>query len=288
LIKNCQVKRGMLLLNRSNVKVLGGDVPELYGGNMINELEMRFKQKLGMIEEPSTSVPDEHTGNENLVDEIEEFGDDEIDYDALDMVESTCVQAYVPQETIHQLSDDDDDFMATPPMPRPSISSSTLSLSKKRSQQQTQQHTSSPSPPSQKRTRTDDECSSMEISKSKEEIMINTQDDNAELSWMDSSTWDAVEINKDDHMELDQDQKAHCSFETLLKTLKDAEQGNSTENIADIVTVQVRFTKLAKFRMSRKAGIYLEGVIGDPVDIDMETIKVIFTSEVSIFLSCTI
>lgn len=47
LVKNCQVRRGLMLLEAGNVQVLGGSVPELYGGNMISELEKRLKLRLG-------------------------------------------------------------------------------------------------------------------------------------------------------------------------------------------------------------------------------------------------
>lgn len=46
LLKSCQVRRGILLLEPSNVKVLGGQVPSLYGHNMLAELEKRFKKQL--------------------------------------------------------------------------------------------------------------------------------------------------------------------------------------------------------------------------------------------------
>ncbi|KAI7880005.1 hypothetical protein K492DRAFT_237579 [Lichtheimia hyalospora FSU 10163] len=46
LLKSCQVRRGILLLEPSNVKILGGQVPSLYGHNMLAELEKRFKQQL--------------------------------------------------------------------------------------------------------------------------------------------------------------------------------------------------------------------------------------------------
>lgn len=279
------MKRGMLLLNRNNVKVLGGDVPELYGGNMIAELETRFKTKLGLIEEPNTPVPAEQTRDERIIDEIEDFDDDDIDYDALYTPEHANTETHVPQEPIHQFSDGDDfmdDSLQISPS-RSSTSSSMPSLSKKKlQQQQPQQHQGiSPSSPSQKRNRTDHGPSSVETPKIKQEDgMNNTQDDNEDLSWVDSSVWDTIETRNTDHMELDQDGKARCSFETLLKTLRATEQGNHAGNIADVVTVQVRCVKMAKFKMSPKTGFYLEIVIGDPVDIDMDTIKVIFTNEV--------
>jgi hypothetical protein len=57
LIKHCDVRRGMLLLKKDDITVLGGDVPELYGGDMIKELETRFKSKLQMTAEPGTPLP---------------------------------------------------------------------------------------------------------------------------------------------------------------------------------------------------------------------------------------
>lgn len=47
----------MLLFTKNSVKVLGGSVPGLYGGNMLKELESRFRAKLGLSNEPVTPTP---------------------------------------------------------------------------------------------------------------------------------------------------------------------------------------------------------------------------------------
>ncbi|KAI9494100.1 hypothetical protein BDB00DRAFT_938634 [Zychaea mexicana] len=47
-IKPCEVRQGMLFLRPSNIKILGGQVESLFGGNMLEELERRFKAKLGL------------------------------------------------------------------------------------------------------------------------------------------------------------------------------------------------------------------------------------------------
>ncbi|KAG2227752.1 hypothetical protein INT45_004794 [Circinella minor] len=47
-IKPCEVRSGLLFLKPANVKVLGGQVESLFGGNMLEELERRFKAKLGL------------------------------------------------------------------------------------------------------------------------------------------------------------------------------------------------------------------------------------------------
>ncbi|KAI9266783.1 hypothetical protein BDA99DRAFT_506678 [Phascolomyces articulosus] len=48
-IKPCEVRSGILFLKPANVKVLGGQVESLFGGNMLEELERRFKAKLGLL-----------------------------------------------------------------------------------------------------------------------------------------------------------------------------------------------------------------------------------------------
>lgn len=50
----------MLLFTKNSVKVLGGSVPALYGGNMLKELESRFRTKLGLSNEPATPTPTPH------------------------------------------------------------------------------------------------------------------------------------------------------------------------------------------------------------------------------------
>ncbi|KAG0163152.1 recQ-mediated genome instability protein 1 [Apophysomyces sp. BC1034] len=60
--KNCQVRRGVLLLDPSKIKVLGGQVPALYQDNMAAELRRRLQMRLGLSTdnqqlEPSATRP---------------------------------------------------------------------------------------------------------------------------------------------------------------------------------------------------------------------------------------
>ncbi|KAL7318061.1 hypothetical protein PS15m_004333 [Mucor circinelloides] len=186
LIKGCRVRRGMLMLTRDNVKVLGGDVVELYGGDMIAELEDRFKRKLGIIQEPITPVPTENNnsnagahGTPTLTDNSSNSGmptqstmqaeqtesfDDDIDYDDLpmdsfetDMTNSGTMESAGRESntTLQNTSSmgyfsDDDDFMDPPPSQispsRPSTSITRISLAKR--PQRTQE-----SPTSNKKSR---------------------------------------------------------------------------------------------------------------------------------------
>lgn len=145
------------MLTKDNVEVLGGDVVELYGGDMIAELEDRFKRKLGIIEEPITPVPTEN-GSSNpganstatpshnnsnhampaqnpMQAEPTDNFDDDINYDDLpmdsfetDMGSSEAANSAgrelnttLPDTTDTGYSDDDD-FMEPPPPPPPHAS----------------------------------------------------------------------------------------------------------------------------------------------------------------------
>lgn len=157
----------MLILTRDNVKVLGGDVVELYGGDMIAELEDRFKRKLGIIEEPitpvpsessssnpathTTSVPSHNSSNPAMPTEstvhtehADNF-DEDINYDDLpmnsfetDMAHSEAMASIDRESNVAisnianmSYSGDDDDFMDPPPPP-PHISPSRSSTSTSR------------------------------------------------------------------------------------------------------------------------------------------------------------
>ncbi|OBZ84598.1 RecQ-mediated genome instability protein 1, partial [Choanephora cucurbitarum] len=147
LIKNCQVRRGMLLLYKNSIKVLGGDVPSLYGGDMVAELERRFKAELGIEQQtaqpPSTSMHRSSTASTLLnssnsdtlprppnrfesftqntigpIDEFDDFEDDDMLYSAvdemttrpvdLDLPDSSIPQPSLTSDPISTLSDDDD------------------------------------------------------------------------------------------------------------------------------------------------------------------------------------
>ncbi|KAK4520165.1 RAS2 protein [Mucor velutinosus] len=174
LIKGCRVRRGMLMLTKDNVKVLGGDVMELYGGDMIAELEDRFKRKLGIINEPITPVPTENgnipgahaapTQAQNsrnpamsaqsiMQTEQPDNFDDDINYDDLpmdsfetDTASSRAMESVGTDSNATLLNtasmgySDDDDFMDPPPPhvspSRPSTSINRASLTKRPQQAQ--------------------------------------------------------------------------------------------------------------------------------------------------------
>ncbi|CEI91154.1 hypothetical protein RMCBS344292_05454 [Rhizopus microsporus] len=122
LIKSCQVRRGMLLLRRNNVKVMGGAVPELYGGDMLKELENRLKASLGLLENPPRQAPPPPSSltqrNTTLPPPLpsdmdgdvlmdDELFDDDIDYAELGRMEADPIEQF--DSTIDDMSLDKDD-----------------------------------------------------------------------------------------------------------------------------------------------------------------------------------
>ncbi|KAI9486231.1 MAG: hypothetical protein EXX96DRAFT_476313 [Benjaminiella poitrasii] len=315
LIKNCQVKRGMLLLNKNNTKVLGGDVPELYGGNMMTELERRLKTKLGLStdeqqQQQQRAPPRRTISSPELVDEIEDFDDDDIDYSALEafenmnndstkmMVDSVVesIENHEPVPPSEPILDDpfgdfdDEDFMDF-----------SLARASKRQQEEP------PSPAKRIRNEPDSLTTGSSVAESTmtgttmaESTMVEstmaetiatqeeqtTAGESQELSWIDDSVWDSMnELDKRQTiMEVDQDGKAHCSFEVLQKTLKAMEQPSYAGQVADTVFVKVKCIKLATLRMSTIHGFYLEVEIGDPEEQVQGTIKVVFNNEVMLYI----
>ncbi|KAG1455276.1 hypothetical protein G6F46_001743 [Rhizopus delemar] len=98
LVKSCQVRRGMLLLVKNSIKVLGGDVLELYGGNMLKELENRFKESIrqvsdrampearGPVATQSPLLLNDTIAEDELLDD-DDFDDTELERIKVDLVE---------------------------------------------------------------------------------------------------------------------------------------------------------------------------------------------------------
>lgn len=318
LIKGCRVRRGMLLLTKDNVEVLGGDVVELYGGDMTAELEDRFKRKLGIIEEPITPVPTEssnsnprsHTApifshnNSNpamptqspMQTEPTDNFDDDIDYDNLPMntfeSDTTSLGAVhsVGRESSSTLVNtsnmgysDDDDFMEPPPppphaSPRHTSNSTQSRVSLAKRPQETQDISTS------KRTRVEASSPVAEVPASTtpvppqhdqnviEPTPMNTDeyeddddDDQGDLSFVDPSVWANFEMAaNNDKIQIDEQGRANCSFDTLKQTLI-AMREQTGGNVPDSLRVKAQCIKMAKLKMHVNQCFYLELLLGDPI-----------------------
>ncbi|KAI8641837.1 hypothetical protein BD408DRAFT_345349 [Parasitella parasitica] len=300
LIKRCRVRRGMLLLTKENVKVLGGNVVELYGGDMIAELEDRCKRKLGIIEEPITPIPAENNRNRGVpaapissandsrtrvsredavqTEQVEGF-DDDFGYDHLmlgsietnmagsDMMESVDMDSNItPPDMPNGGFFSDDDFM-DPPQISPHRTSTTLAKRTKALQ---------PSPAISKRSRVEPESPVAEVPTSAT-IQTNEQDqdgptpmeteddDTEDLSFVDPSVWKSFEMAaNNDKIEIDEQRRANCSFDVLKQTLINMREQTKAD-IPDIFRVKLQCIKIARLLMSKDQLFHLELELGDPV-----------------------
>lgn len=290
----------MLLLTQNNVKILGGDVPRLYGGNMVAELERRFKLKLGLLDEPETPTPNdtplsatENNTNrafegddsymsertyvnqeitpESLVNEIEEYEDDyeydDMDFDGMNDIEpeennTNSNQRNVPtQEDYFDPFDNEDDFMEPPSL------STNIEQTQTRKPEQTQNsNDNTPQPPTSTHN-------SMEIPETHNEIPeINLEDE--ENSHQDDST----------NLIADEDGKARCSFEILKKAVKAMEKGEYTGNMPDSVITKVKCETLGRFKMYSALKFSLEMGLVDPNNPGSEPLRAYLNNDVIVDL----
>ncbi|RCI03865.1 recQ-mediated genome instability protein 1 [Rhizopus stolonifer] len=289
LIKNCQVKRGMLLFYKNGIQVLGGDVPELYGGNMIAELEKRFKTELGMIVQSNTTrepaynnnmpslVNNSHPPqqNSNAIDEFDEFDDDEMIYSAIEQLENRTMDADMHESSMPSSDpvtafSDDDDFVqpSFSPMrsdaPKSSPSSSHISLSKSKSLKKpnptTQPSQAIPSEPPTKRTRHSEPIDSSFTNNSNNGE--EEDDSDLDLDWVDPDLWKNLNYVKQEGVTIDKDGNVHYTFEVMAKKLKALENDMPSGELADIVFFN------------------LEIKVADPDRSDSETFNVVINDDV--------
>lgn len=305
----------MLLLTKDNVRVLNGNVVELYGGDMIAELEDRCKRKLGIIEDPVTPIPTENNSrstrpaqNSMQMEEVENF-DDDIDYNDLaldsfetsmtnsDTVESVSRDSNIPPLEISNDGFSDDDFMEPIQISPPRPLNNASSISSKRSN--LVQH----SPTAIKKIKIINETPMVELpvltpptmkkqdkDENKDEASFMDTDDgeNGDLSFVDPSLWENFEMAaNNDKIEFDQQGRASCTFDALkqiLKSMKDQTSGD----IPDTLRVETQCIGTTRLRMGPNQHFYLELELGDPV-VKYEkkvkhdgTIKAVFSSDVSI------
>lgn len=305
----------MLLLTKDNVKVLGGNVIELYGGDMIAELEDRCKRKLGIIEDPITPIPTENNNKYTKpaqspiqMEEVENF-DDDINYDDLaldsfettiadlDTVESASRDSNIPPPKTSNDGFSDDDFMEPIQISPPRPSNNTSLTSSKRSNPVQQ------SPTAIKKTRVINETPVVEVpvstpltmkkqDKDENEVEVSFMDtddgENGDLSFVDPSLWENFEMAANsDKIKFDQQGRASCTFDALkqiLNAMKDQTSGDTP----DTLRVETQCIGTTRLRMGPNQHFYLELELGDPV-VKYEkkvkhdgTIKAVFSSDVSV------
>ncbi|KAI9273154.1 hypothetical protein EDC94DRAFT_594026 [Helicostylum pulchrum] len=330
LVKSCQVKHGMLQLSNKNTTLLGGDVDDMYGGDMHAELQKRIKEQLDATTEPNSPMPTDtnhtntnhtntnHTNTNNihsytnaynnthtdprLAAELNDLNnvdmsqfDDEFDDEFDDPFEDTVMGEAMDEfdddlnfndntftQTIPSApppnNDSDDDFVTTQPVPvRPRLSK------KPAGQSSTQRPTTTTNTvpdlkrprdasetTSAKRLKEDEVVDKLLIKKEKAAVVDNVQ-------WIDPSTWldhddDDEEI---DGVEVKPDGTTRVTFDALHRILGQMATDSFTGSISDRITVHAKFIKMARMRFSKLTGFYALFDIGDPLEKNKETVRIL-------------
>ncbi|KAG0770312.1 hypothetical protein G6F60_004932 [Rhizopus arrhizus] len=307
LVKSCQVRRGMLLLTKNNIKVLGGDVSELYGGDMLKELESRFKESIGLTENTiPASQPPSHSNAlpvsvTNTIPD-DEFFDDDFDYAELERMETTTTAVddipsdddFVEDTTGHLLksipSDSDSDIYEDA-VQEPSLTnsrSSGISLSKKVARPAP----SSTDPPRKRISLTNQSTlgsSSTTLHEDEDMVDLTGDDDHPstqaeleEISWVDDSVWadlnEASKENLNGDVFVDDQGKTHITFSKLQQTLKAMENDNYSTNLPDTVIVRakcVQFGKLVTSNRLYSLVLYFD----DPDQATGQPVQIVFSND---------
>lgn len=307
----------MLLLTKNNIKVLGGDVSELYGGDMLKELESRFKESIGLTENTiPASQPPSHSNAlpvsvTNTIPD-DEFFDDDFDYAELERMETTTTAVddipsdddFVEDTTGHLLksipSDSDSDIYEDA-VQEPSLTnsrSSGISLSKKVARPAP----SSTDPPRKRISLTNQSTlgsSSTTLHEDEDMVDLTGDDDHPstqaeleEISWVDDSVWadlnEASKENLNGDVFVDDQGKTHITFSKLQQTLKAMENDNYSTNLPDTVIVRakcVQFGKLVTSNRLYSLVLYFD----DPDQATGQPVQIVFSNDVIMpraFYSC--
>lgn len=300
LIKSCQVRRGMLMLTAENVTLLGGGVPEIYGGNMIKELQTRLKARLNIAVQPNTPTPASrpldtsstvaNTSNNGMSTSTS----DNASYNIMSTNVNTRLAAELDDLNDMDMNqfddiDMDDEFGYDDDMDEDSMNTPTIS------------HNIPPAPTNDD---SDDDFVTTQVSPVRsrlvhkapvslsKKVKVNPPEDIIPIKkektpvvetvhWIDPSTWLDDEEDKIEGVEVRQDGKTYVTFDALHRIIGQMEKNTFTGSLADTVIVQVKYMKMAAMRLSDFAGFYSIFIVGDPLGKNKGTIKVVIGNTVS-------
>lgn len=289
----------MLMLTAQNVTVLGGGVPEIYGGNMITELQCRLNARLGLTTQPVTPTlaprPTTNTSahsststfvstNANidtntstdtrLAAELSDLNDidmDELDYDG-DM------DQFDYDDDMDDDMDESNQINTGPPSVNQNIPNAPTN-----NDSDDDFVTTQPSPVRtrlihkapislSKRTKVNLPEEIIPVKKEKKPVADT-------VHWVDPSTW----LNDDDEIEgveVRADGKTYVTFDALHRIIGQMEQNTFTGSLADTVTVQAKYIKMSAMRLSEASGFYSIFDIGDPSGMNKGAVRTVIGNKV--------
>lgn len=307
----------MLLLTKNSIKVLGGSVPELYGGDMVKELQTRFKLKLGMTDEvpvnssttnrptaPTTSTMpnrsftntnssstfNNNTSNNNNSNISSNFNSNG---SSSTFLNSTAQSSRIIDELnvlddidMDQFDDEDVDMMDAdhPNINIPSIPSddddfiATQPVPKPRVTLKKKQNTR-PESDTAPPTKRVREREPVESTQTSDSSIPIVKKEKAPVVEEEVFWLNMSDMESDDE-KLDEKGRAHISFDVLFTTLTAMDNNTYTGNIADVVVVKAKFMRLAKIKYSTLSGFYVIFDIASPTEPHNDIVKVVISHTV--------
>lgn len=308
----------MLLLTKNSIKVLGGDVLELYGGNMLKELENRFKESIRQVSDRAVSEARGPVATQpplllnDTIAEDELLDDDDFDYTELEhmkVVEQSEASfdhdlgffASIDQISLNNKNDlqknvtskNDSDLYGSTLISHDDKQQASLNntreidssplLSKRNRMMSDSNMRSKKRNSLGTRANTISTAVSSEISPNE---TIGHQSTQEQVPWVDKSFWDDLskatsqeKENDDDGIFVDSQGKVHITFSKLQQTLEAIENNGCVGNLPDVVIVRARCIQFGKLVTSNR--LYsLVLFFDDPDQATGNPVQIIFSNDV--------
>ncbi|KAG1000310.1 hypothetical protein G6F26_009196 [Rhizopus arrhizus] len=308
----------LLLTTPFGCKVLGGDVLELYGGNMLKELENRFKESIRQVSDRAVSEARGPVATQpplllnDTIAEDELLDDDDFDYTELEhmkVVEQSEASfdhdlgffASIDQISLNNKNDlqknvtskNDSDLYGSTLISHDDKQQASLNntreidssplLSKRNRMMSDSNMRSKKRNSLGTRANTISTAVSSEISPNE---TIGHQSTQEQVPWVDKSFWDDLskatsqeKENDDDGVFVDSQGKVHITFSKLQQTLEAIENNGCVGNLPDVVIVRARCIQFGKLVTSNR--LYsLVLFFDDPDQATGNPVQIIFSNDV--------
>ncbi|KAF7724616.1 recQ-mediated genome instability protein 1 [Apophysomyces ossiformis] len=308
LITNCQVRRGVLLLDPSKVKVLGGQVPALYQGNMTAELKRRLQIRLrlpqdaqqrpnnqespvthGTRQEQQTAMEVDDEFDELNAADMEELDEIEnamqtVELQANRLAEQITTRAPSPPSVV-----DLNGFSPLSSAPTRSSASRLTSTSMNNDSlskapkpnfrnfaaqyayQGTQNEPSTSAPIVTPTT----PAPSLTIEKpihQQNAYLSPEEDDSADLDWVGTSVWGALDGEEEPVVKKEvgtqSDENKTFSVARVKEILKAIQNNENIDSVSDQITVEAKARKLSSLKLTPVSGFHLVVHLVDPQTLD--------------------
>ncbi|KAI8880516.1 hypothetical protein K501DRAFT_335333 [Backusella circina FSU 941] len=310
LIKNCQVRRGMLLLDRRSVTVLGGETPAAYNNNMIEELTTRLKARLGIGSDTRLSrnttpntLPSNTLDGSTLVntrssttaiDLDEEYDDMDMNdemFDALDSIEADALRNNSGQNDMNDYMDEymDDDWdvdMLEKVLPV-SIPPTNATVSNNNNNNNNNNESSSSSSSRHFKRPVIIDCddpgegtSKPPSTKKRQKITSVRADQLDNIMWGEGDNDDILDLDDINNEVIEENKNERWSLDRLNNILRKMEKDEPVGSLPDTVIVSGTIKRLGQLRLTNKQGFYLVGYLKNPMNEQDDRLRILFRNAI--------